>query len=284
MAKTFVVPFAAQGDKIVVPDELQQDGSVSFNQGFGFDYERPNTDPAYKPIPRDGFNGLLHDVTEAIGVIQKQGYADWSAQAAPYNAAATVAHGGAVWISAIGNNSSEPGIDTNWLLDGFATKAEAETNDEATANNTKRMTPLRVLQAIKARISSASETVAGMLRIGTQAEVDEGVLDDVAVTPKKLRMGFSTSLTPNGYIVFPSWLGGLIVQWGKYTGTAGSGTISFPIGFPGGRSMVLMTPTGGEGTGSSQVNMEIDATTSTSSFNWYRSGTQVRFGWICVGW
>lgn len=246
MAKTFVVPFAAQGDKIEVPDELQQDGSVSFNQGFGFDYERPNTDPAYKPIPRDGFNGLMHDVTEAIGVMQKQGYADWSAQAAPYNAAATVVHGGAVWISAIGNNSSEPGIDTNWLLDGFATKAEAETNDEATANNTKRMTPLRVLQAIKARVASASD--AGILRIGTQAEVDAGALDDVAVTPKKLRMGFAISLAVNGYIAFPTWMGGLIIQWATGNASTGGTMNGFPISFLVEPFTVILTDTGVDST------------------------------------
>lgn len=157
----FGIPFAATGDKTTTPDAVQPDGSVSYAEGFGFDYERPNTDPAYKPVPRDGMNGLFYDITEAVGIIQGQGYADWSAQAAPYNAAATVVHGGEVWISAIGNNSSEPGIDTNWLLDGFATKAEAETNDEATANNSKRMTPLRVLQAITANTPASTDGLAG---------------------------------------------------------------------------------------------------------------------------
>lgn len=281
MAKTFVVPFAAQGDKIEVPDELQQDGSVSFNQGFGFDYERPNTDPAYKPIPRDGFNGLMHDVTEAIGVMQKQGYADWSAQAAPYNAAATVAHGGAVWISAIRNNSSEPGIDANWLLDGFATKAEAETNDEATANNTKRMTPLRVLQAIKARISSASETVAGVLRIGTQAEVDAGVLDGVAVSPKKLRWGFSASLTPNGYVVLPTWLLGLIIQWGNGAVTTAGTIVTYPIAFP---TAALSKPIlcARNDTNNSEAVQYIDE--SESGFRAITStGGTFGFGYIVIG-
>ncbi len=47
--------------------------------------------------------------------------------------------------------------------------------------------------------------------------------------------GFSYSLTGNGYIKFPSWLAGWIVQWGSVvsSGTAaGNATATFPIAFP----------------------------------------------------
>lgn len=113
-----------------------------------------------------------------------------------------------------------------------ATKAEAETNDEATANNVKRMTPLRVLQAIKARMVGATESAVGLLRVGTQEEINAGTLDSVAVTPKKLRLGFLTSFATNGYVVFPVWLGSVIIQWGRSADSAGAivrGT--FPIAF-----------------------------------------------------
>lgn len=115
-----------------------------------------------------------------------------------------------------------------------ATKAEAEVSDESTADNVKRMTPLRVLQAIKARLINATEAVVGMLRVGTQAEVNDGGLDDVAVTPKKLRAGFAVSLTTNGYIALPSWLGGLIIQWGTTATLAGDTVhdVNLPLAFP----------------------------------------------------
>jgi hypothetical protein len=49
-----------------------------------------------------------------------------------------------------------------------------------------------------------------------------------------MRWGFAAALHPNGYIIFPSWLGGLIIQWTN--GEIPEGTvktrINLPIAFP----------------------------------------------------
>ena len=120
MARFFDVPFARDGDKTTIPDGLQLDGSVSYEEGFGFDYERPaidpltgQPDPLYKPVPRDGMNALFADVTEAVGVIQAQGFANWTLDGAPYAAASWVRHNGIVWRALV-PTSGEPGVSLDW--------------------------------------------------------------------------------------------------------------------------------------------------------------------------
>ncbi|WP_181297037.1 hypothetical protein [Pseudomonas sp. Q2-TVG4-2] len=111
-----------------------------------------------------------------------------------------------------------------------ATQAEAEAGTE----NTKRMTPLRVFQAIAKKVVQASETVLGIAKVATQAQTEAGTDDATIVTPKKLQMGFSVSLAQNGYIVFPRWLFGLIIQWGSVvvSGAGTAATATYPIAFP----------------------------------------------------
>jgi len=111
-----------------------------------------------------------------------------------------------------------------------ATQADAE----AGTNNIRRMTALRVFQAIRSAAANANELLRGVLRVGTQAEINAGTLDDVAVTPKKLRMGFAIRLSADGYIALPAWLGGLIIQWGQapLIPSGGVSTLSFSVAFP----------------------------------------------------
>lgn len=89
----------------------------------------------------------------------------------------------------------------------------------------------KAIAAIMAK--QATETVQGTAKIATQALTVAGVDDATIVTPKKLLGGFSFLAAANGYLVFPKWLGGFVLQWGTATVEASSTkTVTLPTAFP----------------------------------------------------
>ncbi|WP_237142620.1 phage tail protein [Pseudomonas citronellolis] len=122
------------------------------------------------------------------------------------------------------------------ITDGLLRVSQAASQQEAEGGTEamKWVSPLRVFQALRSAAAVATESLLGVLRVATAVEVSSGVVDNAAVTPKKLRLGFSVSLGTNGYVVFPSWLGGLVLQWGAATIPSGTGAKNFslPIAFP----------------------------------------------------
>jgi len=116
--RLLVIPFATAGDVAPIPDPVQPSGAVSFTTGFTLDYELPNTDPDYKPVPRDQTNELYRIITENIGIIQKQGVADWFDPAATgfsYAINAQVRHLDKIWQSVIPANGTTPGVGADWV-------------------------------------------------------------------------------------------------------------------------------------------------------------------------
>lgn len=137
--KFFYVPFAFGGDQSAVPDATQADGSVSFTEGWGFDYQRDlATDPLAKPIDRSSTNFILNAITAAIGALQKTSIAEWirpdqnNGVAFPYAKHAVVRYSSTTpattfetYVSTVDNNTSVPGADNNWqnVVDAIATSA-----------------------------------------------------------------------------------------------------------------------------------------------------------------
>jgi hypothetical protein len=106
-----------------------------------------------------------------------------------------------------------------------ATQLEAEDG----VDNTKRMTPLRVFQAIAKKVVQATEAAFGWAKIATQTQVDAGLDDATIVTPKKLLFGIDILLSPTiGYIRFPSWCKRFTVAWGSALNNTPT---TLPIGF-----------------------------------------------------
>lgn len=84
-------------------------------------------------------------------------------------------------------------------------------------------------QYVQTNQQAGADTL-GLAKIASNAQVIAGADDATIVTPKKLRLGFSAVFGDNGYVAFPSWLGGFIVQWG--TAVDDGATRAFPTGFP----------------------------------------------------
>jgi len=90
------------------------------------------------------------------------------------------------------------------------------------------------ISALAALATQATEIKLGTAKIATQTLTDAGVDDATMVTPKKLRAGFLSSFTANGYLALPSWLGGLVIQWGSLS-VIGTATVPLPMGWPTGK-------------------------------------------------
>ncbi|MDG4813616.1 hypothetical protein P8629_11450, partial [Hydrogenovibrio sp. 3SP14C1] len=126
----------------------------------------------------------------------------------------------------------------------------------------------------------------------TQAQTDAGADDTVAVTPKKLRWGFSISLTQNGYMIFPSWMGGLIIQWGLVVvnETIAANTyyvdnVIFPTTFPSALFAVLSSlSTGNAPNQFANISAEQQTTSGFDAYYSNGSGGGVRgIRWIAIG-
>jgi len=112
----------------------------------------------------------------------------------------------------------------------FADQSEAEGGTDPH----KPMNALGVFQAITKYLTQATETACGLMKVATAEEVNAGRDDTMAITPKKLRLGIQLQLSKAGYVIFPTWLGGIIIQWdGGLTMEGGTtNTTYFPIPFP----------------------------------------------------
>lgn len=80
--------------------------------------------------------------------------------------------------------------------------------------------------------TQASEVVLGGAKVASQIQTNEGLDDAAYITPKKMRWGIAYSLTEIGFLALPTWLSGLIFQWGTAAAqTVTPKTIPFKVAF-----------------------------------------------------
>lgn len=128
----------------------------------------------------------------------------------------------------------------------------------------------------------ASEALVGISRFATLAEVVSGASGAIGVSPSYLKNGFASSFGANGYIVFPTWMGSFMFQWGRYSlaaPVASTVVVKFPIPF----GTVLHAWTGVDGAANDQIGTQgITATGMTVSKG--SADTSPRTGsWFAIG-
>lgn len=138
----------------------------------------------------------------------------------------------------------------------------------------------------KGNLVQATEATPGIASVATQALTNAGVDDSASVTPKKLRFGFQFLAAANGYLVFPTWMGGFIIQWGTATIPNSTTSVNYPMTYP---TAQLATVGTARNTGSGLDGVEINAPTTASfpAVMVSASGSAVQiagtFSWISVG-
>ncbi len=142
----------------------------------------------------------------------------------------------------------------------------------------------------KAAKGAATENFAGTAAIATQTQTNSGTDNATIVTPRKLRAGFLYSFTENGFIALPTWLFGLIIQWGRTAVLAdGSSTnVSLPFTFPSATLQMWTSLYGSVSGDSAACRVSAGQFLSLSQINVSYNETNAALGgsavaWLCVG-
>lgn len=171
--------------------------------------------------------------------------------------------------------------DASETAKGFTRYAtQAEVNEAVPAN--QKADAVVTVKTLWGWVKQASETVLGMIKVATQAQTDAGTADDVVVTPKKLLNGVSKAVAQVGYLKLPSWLGGIIIQWGAHIPSAALAeqSITLPVTYPNQLLGFYVIPQNGAANPSSAWRV---GTPTTSSFSYAMNGQVQTVYWYSIG-
>lgn len=227
--------FAAIGIKNNIPEASNNvTGRAGYDKGFPEINMQPIKAGGIPPNGGD-MNGVIYELSTVVQYYQSGVYfpfnQDFANSIGGYQSGAVVSDPASMWVNEVNNNTTFP---TGWTQFSF---------------------------------NQATEVVNGTAKISTQSLVNAGSDDSTFVTPKKIRAGFSIRLLENGYILFPTWLGGFSILWGSvpsanYQTTA----VVFPIAFP--NNALQIFASGGQGTGATQAYVVTNGLTRTgATFN-----------------
>lgn len=178
------------------------------------------------------------------------------------------------------------GTDTQTFLTPKTFKDSQQLADKADKNGSasnrfKVATPVDDDEAArKDQLPVAATTLlAGLVRKATQAEMNAGTADAFP-SAAEIFNGFASSGTTNGYIKLPTYLSGLILQWGFNDSNTNPLTISFPIAFTTACYGVFAQSDNNLSLVEVEYTGVSDITTTTFAWNGIRAGvTAFTHGW-----
>ncbi len=245
MAKFFRFPWATAGDKTTIPDAIDVTGLVSYQEGYGADYQRdPATDPLAKRIERDKMNQLFADVTSNIRHYQTNTFpeyitsADNGGVAFAYDVDAIVRYddggGYKLYQNTTAANTNVP-TGAGWIL--FVTGVGLSSDQTFTGKNTfsKKLTTTDTTTSVTSgTYSSASNIVTVVMNVASHGIVIGDIIKVSGITNVQVATGGS-NVQFNGYVrVTAQDATSVTFEIDTLIGTVGStaltGTISFTYG------------------------------------------------------
>ncbi|POA35426.1 phage tail protein [Pseudomonas sp. GW456-12-1-14-TSB6] len=251
---------------IVAPGFLELDGSVQSIATYpdlaaylGTTYNKGDEGAGNFRLPeargeflRGWDHGRGVDAGRAIGSYQLDSLQNITGQYSANNGvqlAATGTVGGAFSATAAGGTQLPAGTASTGVINmSFDASRVARTSTETRPRNLAVMWCIKAwnapinqgsidVAALSDLAQQATELNQGTATVATQAQVDAGADDKTFVTPKKMRWGFSISVSGDmsgSYVIFPTWLGGLTLQWGMTTAIASGANYlqAFPVAYP----------------------------------------------------
>ncbi|CNI48701.1 Ig-like domain-containing protein [Yersinia pekkanenii] len=221
--KFFKVPFAINGDKQAIPDEKNSEGFVSFNEGWGGDYERDlRTDTNAKPVGRKEMNGILNAITVAIRQYQTTGFpefitaADNGGSPFVYSLGAVVSYNNKLYVSVISNNNTIPGSDElKWQT--FIYKRASAAEAIAGVNGDLVITPPTLKESIDYSFEQYQGSLEpfllpiGFIGIFAGSEAPAGWLELNGQTFDKIKNPKLAKILPSGRV--PDYRGQFVRAW-----------------------------------------------------------------------